>query len=68
MVWRGGYPGRALGRMGTLVVRMIGSSLLVEDVVDGGVAAILGLVTALGCRMEAVLRVAGGVVRVERLR
>ena len=45
-----------------------GSSLLVEDVVDGGVAAILGLATAFACCMEAVLRVAGGVVRVERLR
>ena len=36
MVLSGGWPGRALGRMGTLVVRITGSSVLVEDVVDGG--------------------------------
>ena len=36
VVLSGGWPGRALGRMGTLVVRITGSSVLVEDVVDGG--------------------------------
>ena len=36
MVLSGGWPGRAFGRMGTLVVRMMGSSVLVEDVVDVG--------------------------------
>ena len=35
-VLSGGWPGRALGRIGTLVVRMTGSSVLVDDVVDGG--------------------------------
>ena len=35
VVLSGGCPGRALGRMGTLVVRITGSSLLVEDVVYG---------------------------------
>ena len=41
VVFSGGWPGRALGRIGTLVVRMMGSSLLVEDVVDGGGAVVL---------------------------
>ena len=68
MVLRGGYPGRALGRIGTLVVRMMGSSLLVEDVVDGGGAEALGLMTAVVFCKEVVLRVAGGVARVDRLR
>ena len=36
VVLSGECPGRALGRIGTLVVRIMGSSLLVEDVVDGG--------------------------------
>ena len=36
VVLMGGCPGRAFGRMGTLVVRITGSSVLVEDVVDGG--------------------------------
>ena len=44
----GGCPGRALGRMGTLVVRIIGSSVLVEDVVDGGGAVLRGRAAAGG--------------------
>ena len=40
MVLMGGCPGRAFGRMGTLVVRMTGSSVLVEDVVDGGAGVV----------------------------
>ena len=32
----GGCPGRDLCSMGTLVVRMIGSSLLVDDKAEGG--------------------------------
>ena len=68
VVLRGGYPGRALGRIGTLVVRMMGSSLLVEDVVDGGGAATVGLVPAVVRCKEVVFEVAGDVVRVDRLR
>ena len=67
VVWSGGCPGRALGRMGTLVVRITGSSLLVEDVVDGGAVR---CVSAVVRRTDVVLEVAGDVVtvRVERLR
>ena len=36
VVLSGGYPGRALGRIGTLVVRMMGSSL--EEGSAGGAA------------------------------
>ena len=68
VVLSGGYAGRALGRIGTLVVRMMGSSLLVEDVVDGGSAATLGLVSAVVRCKEVVFEVAGDVVRVDRLR
>ena len=44
VVFKGGCPGRALGRMGTLVVRMMGSSLLVEEELDCGGAEVCGLV------------------------
>ena len=64
----GGAKWVALGRIGTLVVRMMGSSLLVEDVVDGGGAATLGLVSAVVRCKEVVFEVAGDVVRVDRLR
>ena len=64
----GGCPGRALGRMGTLVVRMIGSSVLVEDVVDGGAGGAVGCGSvAVGC-VGIVLGLACDVVRVERFR
>ena len=46
VVLSGGCPGRALGRMGTLVVRITGSSLLVEDVVDGGGGGVARCVSA----------------------
>ena len=64
----GGAKWVALGRIGTLVVRMMGSSLLVEDVVDGGGAATVGLVPAVVRCKEVVFEVAGDVVRVDRLR
>ena len=69
MVLIGGCPGRALGRMGTLVVRMTGSSVLVEDVVDGGVVG-----GAVGCGSVAVgcvgvgLGFVCGVLRVDKFR
>ena len=64
----GGCPGRAFGRMGTLVVRMIGSSVLVEDVVDGGAGGAVGCGSgAVGC-VGIVLGFACDVVRVERFR
>ena len=68
MVLSGGWPGRALGRMGTLVVRIMGSSVLVEDVVDGGVGGAVGWGGAAVCWVEVVLGVACDVVRVERFR
>ena len=68
MVLSGGWPGRAFGRMGTLVVRMIGSSVLVEDVVDGGGGGAVGCGAAAVCWAEVVLGVACDVVRVERFR
>ena len=64
----GGCPGRAFGRMGTLVVRMTGSSVLVEDVVDGGAGGAVGCGSvAVGC-VGVVLGFACGVLRVERFR
>ena len=64
----GGCPGRALGRMGTLVVRMTGSSVLVEDVVDGGVGGAVGCGSvAVGC-VGVGLGFVCGVLRVERFR
>ena len=68
MVLSGGWPGRAFGRMRTLVVRMMGSSVLVEDVVDGGVGGAVGCGAAAVCWVEVVLGVACDVVRVERFR
>ena len=68
MVLIGGCPGRALGRMGTLVVRMTGSSVLVEDVVDGGADGAVGCGSgAVGC-VGVGLGFVGGVLRVERFR
>ena len=64
----GGCPGRAFGRMGTLVVRMIGSSVLVEDVVDGGVGGAVGCGRVAVGGVGVVLGLACDVVRVERLR
>ena len=61
---RGGCPGRDFCRMGTLVVRMIGSSLLVDDEVEGGGrgGGLLpeGVCVEVGCCCN--------VLRVERLR
>ena len=68
MVLSGGWPGRALGRMGTLVVRITGSSVLVEDVVDGGVGGAVGCEAVAVGWVGVVLGVACDVVRVERLR
>ena len=68
MVLSGGWPGRAFGRVGTLVVRMIGSSVLVEDVVDGGGGGAVGCGAAAACWVEVVLGAACDVVRVERFR
>ena len=65
MVLMGGCPGRAFGRMGTLVVRMTGSSVLVEDVVDGG-AVVCGGMAAGGVGVG--LGLVCGVLRVDRLR
>ena len=64
---RGGCPGRDFCSSGTLVVRMTGSSLLVEEEVEGGGRGGSGLLPAWwvvtrGCGWVAV------VVRVERLR
>ena len=68
MVLRGGCPGRAFGRMGTLVVRMTGSSVLVEDVVDGGAGGAVECGgVAVGC-VGVGLRFVCGVLRVDRLR
>ena len=68
VVLRGGCPGRAFGRMGTLVVRMTGSSVLVEDVVDGGAgdAVVCGGMAAGGVGVG--LGLVCGVLRVDRLR
>ena len=68
MVLSGGWPGRALGRMGTLVVRITGSSVLVEEVVDGGVGGAVGCEVIAGGWIGVVLGVACVVVRVDRLR
>ena len=68
MVLIGGRPGRALGRMRTLVVRMTGSSVLVEDVVDGGVGGAVGCGSvAVGC-VGVCLGFVCGVLRVDRFR
>ena len=64
----GGCPGLAFGRMGTLVVRMTGSSVLVEDVVDdgaGGAVECGGM--AVGCGGVG-LGFVCGVLRVDRFR
>ena len=66
VVLMGGYPGRAFGRMGTLVVRITGSSVLVEDVVDGGAGAVCGGMAA--CGLGVGLGLVCGVLRVDRLR
>ena len=66
VVLMGGCPGRAFGRMGTLVVRITGSSVLVEDVVDGGADVVCGGVAAGGVVVG--LRLVCGVLRVDRLR
>ena len=66
VVLMGGCPGRAFGKMGTLVVRITGSSVLVEDVVDGGADVVCGGVAA-GC-VGVGLRLVCGVLRVDRLR
>ena len=66
MVLMGGCPGRAFGKMETLVVRITGSSVLVEDVVDGGADVVCGGVAA-GC-VGVGLRLVCGVLRVDRLR
>ena len=68
VVLMGGCPGRAFGRMGTLVVRMTGSSVLVEDVVDGGAggAVVCGGMAAGGVGVG--LGLVCGVLRVDRLR
>ena len=68
MVLMGGCPGRAFGRMGTLVVRMIGSSVLVEDVVDGGVGGAVGGGRVMVGGVGVVLGLVCDVVRVERFR
>ena len=47
---------------------MIGSSVLVEDVVDGGGGGAVGCGAAAVCWVEVVLEVACDVVRVERFR
>ena len=60
----GGCPGRAFGRMGTLVVRMTGSSVLVEDVVDGGAGGAVVCGGGVGVGLGLVC----GVLRVDRLR
>ena len=68
MVLRGGCPGRAFGRMGTLVVRMTGSSVLVDDVVDGGAGGAVecgGM--AVGC-VGVGLGFVCGALRVDRFR
>ena len=66
VVFMGGCPGRAFGRMGTLVVRMTGSSVLVEDVVDGGAGVVCGGMAAGGVGVG--LGLVCGVLRVDRLR
>ena len=53
--------------MGTLVVRIMGSSVLVEDVVDGGVGGAVGCGAAALCWAEVVLGVACDVVRVKQV-
>ena len=68
MVLMGGCPGRAFGRMGTLVVRMIGSSVLVEDVVDGGVGGAVGGGRVMVGGVGVVLGLVCDVARVERFR
>ena len=65
MVLMGGCPGRAFGKMGTLVVRITGSSVLVEDVVDGGADVVCGGVAPGGV---VGLRLVCGALRVDRLR
>ena len=69
-VGRGGRSGCVLGGMGTLVVTMIGSSLLVEDVVDGGGAVAAAEVEWDCLEMRVVCGLGGGcdVVRVDKLR
>ena len=64
----GGCPGRAFTRMGTLVVRMIGSSVLVEDVVEGGVGGAVRCGRVVVGGVGVVLGLACDVVRVERFR
>ena len=54
--------------MGTLVVRIMGSSLLVEEELDGGGAGVCGLVAGKFFREEVALRVGRGGARVDRLR
>ena len=66
VVLMGGCPGRAFGRMGTLVVRITGSSVLVEDVVDGGADVVCGGVASGGVGVG--LGLVCGVLRVDRLR
>ena len=66
VVLMGGCPGRAFGRMGTLVVRMTGSSVLVEDVVDGGAGVVCGGMAAGGVGVG--LGLVCGVLRVDKLR
>ena len=68
MVLMGGCPGRAFGRMGTLVVRMIGSSVLVEGVVEGGVGGAVRCGRVVVGAVGVVLGLACDVVRVERFR
>ena len=57
-----------MGKMGALVVRIMGSSVLVEDVVDGGVGGAVGCGAAAVRWAEVVLGMACDVVRVERFR
>ena len=47
---------------------MMGSSLLVDDVVDGGGAVMVGVVAAVVRGKEVGLGLGGGVVRVDKLR